>query len=437
MEVHDETVIDWFCDLFRAVAEDSDCCYYFKSPEIAETGRTVSIEKREIQAISSLLNAKSERDETFLYDARRCEVLVKDHSRIPSYGPSALFRRQNEIVQEDKVNGISYRLGEPSDAYLVFLLQKVAQIAPLRSAFRYSVSRTMLRRYVEQDVTEEEINPFNLAKMYLPRLITIRIESDRGRAETELDNFVNSFLFQISYNLDIALVQQRFIEEIVRFNRLVRTSRGVVEDIDAPKRRYIPDLIYHYQMGVAADNPSLEFLSFYHVVEHFFESVFEDDLLEKVREAITLPDFSYRRRNDLKKLVNLIAKRKKLQNETVVINEQEALRLTLEKYIDVDETKEKINAYDPNLLAYYRKNDVSFAEGAKVNFDDTENERLISSLASRIYKTRNAIVHSKDSDKGRFIPFHHDKILVKEVPLMRFIAEFVIIKTSQVIGSAS
>ncbi len=42
-------------------------------------------------------------------------------------------------------------------------------------------------------------------------------------------------------------------------------------------------------------------------------------------------------------------------------------------------------------------------------------------------------MHSKDGAKSRFIPFSHDGQLVREVPLMRFIAEQIIIATSRIV----
>jgi hypothetical protein len=59
----------------------------------------------------------------------------------------------------------------------------------------------------------------------------------------------------------------------------------------------------------------------------------------------------------------------------------------------------------------------------------------VKDLVQRIYFTRNAIVHSKDGEKGKYLPFSHEKQLVKEVPLLRFISEAIIISNSNVVGS--
>jgi hypothetical protein len=243
----------------------------------------------------------------------------------------------------------------------------------------------------------------------------------------------NAFLFQLTYNLNVPIVESRYLDNLIRSNRIMSGRRSSIEDIDAPKRLYISDLTYHYQMGVATDSPSHEYLSYYHVAEHFFEEVYNDDMINSIRDKITQPDFSYRRKKDIQNLIREINKRLKIRNETVTFNEQEALRLTLEKYIDPAELVAKVKEYDPTLLDYYKNNDVSFSGGMKVDLESSDST-LADNLTKRIYKTRNSIVHSKEGEKGKYIPFEHDKILVKEVPLLRFIAEGIIIKTSTLIS---
>lgn len=46
------------------------------------------------------------------------------------------------------------------------------------------------------------------------------------------------------------------------------------------------------------------------------------------------------------------------------------------------------------------------------------------------YATRNAVVHSKYGERLRYEPFKHDKHLGKEIPLMRAVAEEIIISSA-------
>lgn len=76
---------------------------------------------------------------------------------------------------------------------------------------------------------------------------------------------------------------------------------------------------------------------------------------------------------------------------------------------------------------------VTFAAGDEVDLRDSDTSLVFKKLAGRIYRTRNSIVHSKESDKARYTPFRDDRILVKEVPLLRFISEQIIINTSKLV----
>lgn len=67
-----------------------------------------------------------------------------------------------------------------------------------------------------------------------------------------------------------------------------------------------------------------------------------------------------------------------------------------------------------------------------MNFRNEDRANIITTLAERIYSTRNSLVHSKDGEKKKYEPFKDDKYLLKEIPLMRFIAESIISKESQV-----
>jgi len=183
-------------------------------------------------------------------------------------------------------------------------------------------------------------------------------------------------------------------------------------------------------LAVASDSSPLEYLSYYHVAEHFFESAFNEDLIERVRDKITQPDFSTKRKKDVRSLIDLIGKSLKFRGENVVFGEQEALRLTLEKHVDVITLAGKIREYDKSLIGFYRDNEVPFSDGDRVDLGSNDAAQVVTALAKRIYKTRNAIVHSKEGEKVRYIPFEHDKQLAAEVPLVRFTAELIILHTS-------
>jgi len=353
------------------------------------------------------------------------EVLANEESR---FGMLTLFRDSDLIERTDAENGLTYRLGPPSDDFLVFFLGRLADLAP-GAAIRSTATMFRVRRMLERG--EAVLDVLGLVRAAYPRMLSCRIEAQQNHPPQDLAAHANAYLFQLTYNLNVALVETRSLDEFVRTGRLTSMRRSRSAEVEPPRRTYIRDLTYHYQLGVSAESPVLEFLSFYHVAEHFFEAVFHDDLIDAIRDRITRPDFSTKRKKDVQALIREINKRQRVRDDHITFSEQEALRLTLEKYVPLENVRAKLSAYDKTLLAHVRDSPVSFCDGSAVNLEHHDVGDVFGLLAKRIYRTRNAIVHSKDGDKTRFTPFEHDDILAKEVPLMRFIAEEIIIATSQ------
>jgi hypothetical protein len=121
-----------------------------------------------------------------------------------------------------------------------------------------------------------------------------------------------------------------------------------------------------------------------------------------------------------------------VDGDRVHYDELKSLKLTLEKFIDPADLVGKLREYDESLIVHYKQDKVEFSGGDTVNLEITnDDQQIITLLSKRIYKTRNALVHSKDGSRDKFIPFKHDKVLVREVPLMRFIAEIIIVGSSK------
>jgi hypothetical protein len=182
----------------------------------------------------------------------------------------------------------------------------------------------------------------------------------------------------------------------------------------------------------------LEYLSYYHVAEHYFEGVYHDDLITRVQDLITNPGFSHRRKQDVRNLIRDVTRAVQLRDGELGINSEEsALKLTLQKYVNLAHLTSDLIQYNADLISHYAANKVSFAEGANsVDLAANDNAVVLKALASRIYKTRNALVHSKDGGKAKFTPFADDVELSYEIPLMRFIAERIIIASSKLSSPA-
>jgi hypothetical protein len=208
------------------------------------------------------------------------------------------------------------------------------------------------------------------------------------------------------------------------------------DEIDTPKKIYIPDLIYHYENALSTDNPHLQFISYYHIIEYFYNDVYNRHLINTVKQKITEPSFSSVKTESINNLIRLIQKNLKKNGEEHEYNEKESLRLTLKEYVKLNQLIDGLNEYNSKSLKHYSE-PVSFLGKYSIEFGPTEdeitenNKKIYSQIAERIYGVRNSVVHSKKGDKAICLPVKHDRDLLLEIPLVRLVAEQIIINSSE------
>jgi len=351
------------------------------------------------------------------------EVLVQGTS--PRWAP---FSSRGGLVLIDDLNGLEYRFGTSTAAYTIFILMQSFENLDPRVRMR-AVDWSRFRARKESDGEGEDLDIIAMLQHAL-RLETLQIRSNKVLKSLLWKPYIDSFFFHVGYNLDWAMIPQRNLDEVFRSSRILKTRRGPSGEIDAPRRHYISDLVYHYQLGVSTESPMLAFISYYHVVEHWFEQVYQENLTDKVQKHLTSPSFSYKRKKDVAALIKLIGRSIKQRDDELVFSEESALKLTLDKYLNLSKLATDLDSFDPTLVPAYASDCVDFADGKVVDLKSNDETVVIKELSARMYKIRNAIVHSKDGSKVKFVPFEHDRILEREVPLMRFIAEQIIIESS-------
>lgn len=355
---------------------------------------------------------------------KQYEVSVTQGSRF--YGRGA-----DSISKEDTVNKIKYCLGAPSNEYLIFFIKNLIELAESENITRPLMLHRLRNRYVHSRNEGDTIELFDILKDIIPRFLTLQIASESDKSLKDYESLSSSFLFTLGFNTDLSYLPSNITEDFTRAVRIGRLRRSRIDDIEPPKRKYQQDLILFYQKGISSESADLQYLSFYHILEHFFEKIYNEDLLQSVKNKLTTPSFSYKRNQDLNSLVKTIQDKLRYKNEEFQINEPEALKLVIDKFIeDFEVIKDEINTYDSKLLNYYKSTEISFSRGNKVNFEENR-DAILKNLRERIYKTRNSIVHSKETDKAKYLPFKHDKELSKEIILMRIIAEHIIIGSSK------
>lgn len=409
----------------RCESHELDESYRFYS-ERRFGGVTLTLTKRMLTEVLARLNQRSPHQNLSLYHKTGMETLVREENPVP------IRRFRDEGLRiEDSDNGVTYAVSAASDEYMLFYLDLIEKNSEMRFFTRLGLLSSMIERKIAEQGGAPSV--FDLARLTFPRMLTIKVSSINETSAVKLSRLASAFLFQIAFNTDVALVPQRELDALSRAGRISRMRRNEPSEIDPPRRMYNDDLIHHYLLAVSTDNAVVEYLSHYHVLEHFYESVFNDELVYSIQSQMTQPDFSYKRKKDVQGLISTIRKSLKVRNETITFSEDEALRLTLTKFVNISSLTLKLQSYDASLIEFYRTSKVTFSGGSEVDLLSTDVEDVFRRMGRRIYQTRNALIHSKDGEKMKYTPFVDDHVLSKELPLLRFIAEDTILKNSSLI----
>lgn len=358
------------------------------------------------------------------------EVLLDELSRSTPWIHSS--RYPYEICDNER--GLTYRIGKPSMQFYCETLNRAKDDwNTLRGGFFHGNAP----RRDDEDV-ELNFYSYLTATFRLPPTLTITSKSNNDLST--FAKLADALLFSVAYNTNTTFTVATSFDSIyLRSHKRPYKRIRQINEVEAPKREYSESLTSQYYKGVSASDPFIAFLCFYHIMEHRSEGAYREDMIRRVRDEITSPKFSSKRNRDIARIIELVQNRLAKNAVEYQIDEQEALELTLKKYIpSIDELKDELNQYDPALLAYYKGSPVPFSKGDEVDFSIVPSDKIYKKIAARIYKTRNAIVHNKSNDfrtkeRGLYDPFKDEDALLKEIPLMRFIAEIVIINDSVIV----
>lgn len=341
------------------------------------------------------------------------EVAVQSQDR---NRPAPFMRFEQEAYEVNEHN-YHFVTSKASQKYIFALFCSF-----YNSPDRFAVSP--MRLYTREVITNAE-DFFDSFRMY-----TVKIISPQSHSATELKRIFDAYIFNIAYNFNVPFAVSDFTNER-RFRRISTRRSGQL----FPYKQYKQDLTKYYQQAIATNLPFMQYLAFYHVAEFFFQSISEDEAFQVISNFITRPLFSPYKQEDVRNFYNIIKKKMRDQRDDGVWNEKNGLLLCLKRYIpDPSILKASINHIDSTAIEYYRTTLVPFADDGKIiNFDEDQ-EKIYAAIRDRIYATRNAIVHSKHGERLRYEPFKHDKHLGKEIPLIRAVAEEIIITSADSIN---
>lgn len=363
-------------------------------------------------------------------DLSQFTVLTNNSYEVIIYQTNKMVRRllpyklEERIVStniKDSMNNIEYKFQEISDV-MVWNIIKEIDLESLKRTFMIFPPR--LRG-------DEGENLFNLLRVCFRNPYSLIVSYKKDIDKNKLNDYINSFLFNFCYNYGYSFRIMNSLDELLNIRYRNKNSSYKSEELDAPRLLYKQDLTEQYHMAVSSEDPFVQFIGFYHIMEYFYEEIYKEGVVNNVKEILLDPGFSTKRKKDIMKLVDLINKKR---TESTVGSELEALELTLRKYIDIEKIIEKLNEIDEDIIEYYKNNKVNFSNGDEIDLIG-DKKHIFKKLANRVYKTRNSLVHSKSNEvrlneRGIYKPFKDSKALLKEIPLLKVISEEIIIKSA-------
>lgn len=339
-------------------------------------------------------------------------------------------------VSLDKENSIEYQIGLCSVEYCVFLLITLIEKSKQQNKRRVILPTKFRRGYpyqIDNENDEKELDwkeiLIRIMREFSIKIITPNyssLEKNRKRKE--------AYVFEFIYKTEQVVGEYADIEDILPTlemgRRMVDSVPNTIETI--PRREYISDVVDYYRLAFSSADPYIKYISFYHIMEYFYDEVYKRKIVADLINKITHPDFSYKDEEKVYEIATFVKNRMHMNDESGQGDELESLKYVLKEYVDIEQLKNKLNSIDQDSIMFYQSNKVAFCKAPTIPWNDSEG--VYNQIARRIYYTRNSLIHSKSGkNRERYKPYKDEKELQKEIPLVRVIAEMIIINSSKIV----
>lgn len=339
-------------------------------------------------------------------------------------------------VSLDKENNIEYQIGLCSVEYCVFLLITLIEKSKQQNKRRVILPTKFRRGYpyqIDNENDEKELDWKDILirnmREFSIKIITPNyssLEKNRKRKE--------AYVFEFIYKTEQVVGEYADIEDILPTlemgRRMADSVPNTIETI--PRREYISDVVDYYRLAFSSADPYIKYISFYHIMEYFYDEVYKRKIVADLINKITHPDFSYKDEEKVYEIATFVKNRMHMNDESGQGDELESLKYVLKEYVDIEQLKNKVNSIDQDSIMFYQSNKVAFCKAPTIPWNDSEG--VYNQIARRIYYTRNSLIHSKSGkNRERYKPYKDEKELQKEIPLVRVIAEMIIINSSKIV----
>lgn len=337
------------------------------------------------------------------------------------YRDSPTDRDQYYQIKDTK-NKIEYEISSVSNELMILILLNLIPTAddvPRRIAFNFIYPLMDTYWFKEK----ESINLFNI---FRSNQLSLKIRTAKSTTINTIKNLASSFSYNIAFYRDRPLILTKDLTKV--YKEEISSFRS--EEIQVPKKLYNEEITYYYLMAANSRIPFLQYLLYYQIIEYYYAKVYNENIVKFISNRISDPDFNHSSDIDIRNFINDLGENFRIPGDKK-LDEKDALKMTLKRYVDKKNLANKLSSYDKELINHYKTHVVSFAIDEPIDSNTTlidfkKEDHVIGNLTRRIYAIRNSIVHSKDISEARFKPFVDEEELTKEIPLIRLIAEEVI-----------
>ena len=315
-----------------------------------------------------------------------------------------------DISVED--SKILITLSELSDGLCFYLLHEFAcrKIRVAMSSFR-------LQRILERS-NRKDIELFNLLRIFFSEYCALTIKTKQGtRMPANIIDIAKAHLFNCSMSMgsNYFLVEKEDLEVSSKstIERFIKKNK-----VETPHKKYNDEMVQYYIEANITRVPKIQFLSFFNVLEYYADELNEDKICKQIQSIVTDPHFKQSKVKEYRKVSKIF------DNKNIFHDDQTLLAL-LNSYLD----KEKLIEFlDKN--PFYTENSAYKIKETILKSDDGN---LIAKVKKRIYGVRNALVHSKEGNSVKYTPIKDDLHIKEEIPLIKFLAEQIIINSATII----
>ena len=159
------------------------------------------------------------------------------------------------------------------------------------------------------------------------------------------------------------------------------------------------------------------------------ERCWSEDLAERVRSSCGATLFIGPNTNNFE-LAQNAANYLGINVRNLRFKESEAVQAVVRRRVDLAMFRSDLERYFSGALNHFATAELKFADVKPLDFrqfsPSADLTELRNALAGRIYEVRCAITHSKET-KSRYSPYRDDLDLAREIPLVRLVAEQLLI----------